>query len=70
VLLAEAQWTGMYQRIAVEGNLAARLGVLRVTPRLRLGWATDYHFSSDSPSAGTTAFRDTIWESVAAIARP
>ena len=31
--------------------------------------ATDYRCSSGSPSAGTTAFRATIWESVAAIAR-
>jgi NTE family protein len=52
VLLAEAQWTGMYQRIAVEGNLAARLGVIRVTPRLRLGWGNGLPLQLGFPLGG------------------
>jgi len=52
VLLAEGQWTGMYQRIAVEGKLAARLGVVRVTPRLRLGWGNGLPLQLGFPLGG------------------
>ena len=56
VLLAEGQWTGMYQRIAVEGTLAARLGVVRVTPRLRLGWGDGLPLQLGFPLGGDDGF--------------
>jgi NTE family protein len=56
VLLAEGQWTGMYQRIAVEGSLAARLGVVRMTPRLRLGWGDGLPLQLGFPLGGDDGF--------------
>jgi NTE family protein len=56
VLRAEAQWTGMYQRVAFEGALAARLGVVRLTPRLRLGWGDGLPLQLGFPLGGDNGF--------------
>lgn len=56
VLWAETQWTGMYQRVAFEGTLAARLGVVRLTPRLRLGWGDGLPLQLGFPLGGDDGF--------------
>jgi NTE family protein len=56
VLRAEAQWTGMYQRVAFEGTLTARLGVVRLTPRLRLGWGNGLPLQLGFPLGGDDGF--------------
>ena len=38
VVSAELLWTGIYHRAAFDGTLVTRAGVVRVLPRLRLGW--------------------------------
>ncbi|HKT60181.1 MAG TPA: patatin-like phospholipase family protein [Gemmatimonadales bacterium] len=56
VLRAEAQWTGMYQRLAFEGTTVARLGVVRLTPRLRLGWGDGLPLQLAFPLGGDDGF--------------
>jgi predicted acylesterase/phospholipase RssA len=56
VLQAEAEWTGMYQRVAFEGSVAARLGVIRVIPRLRLGWGDGLPLQLGFPLGGDDGF--------------
>jgi len=56
VLRAEAQWTGMYQRLAFEGTAGARLGVVRLTPRLRLGWGDGLPLQLGFPLGGDDGF--------------
>lgn len=56
VLRAEAQWTGMYQRLAFEGTAEARMGVVRVTPRLRLGWGDGLPLQLGFPLGGDDGF--------------
>ena len=56
VLRAEAQWTGMYQRLAFEGTAAARVGVVRLTPRLRLGWGDGLPLQLGFPLGGDDGF--------------
>jgi NTE family protein len=52
VLQAEANWTGIYRRVAVEGSAQARLGVVRVTPRVRLGWGEGLPIQLGFPLGG------------------
>ena len=52
VLLAEANWSGMYRRAALEGTTQARLGVVRVAPRLRLGWGEGLPIQLGFPLGG------------------
>jgi NTE family protein len=56
VLRAEAQWTGMYQRLAFEGTAEKRLGVVRVAPRLRLGWGDGLPLQLGFPLGGDDGF--------------
>jgi predicted acylesterase/phospholipase RssA len=52
VLQAEALWTGLYRRVAFEGTFLARLGVVRVTPRLRVGWGEHLPLQAKFPLGG------------------
>jgi NTE family protein len=56
VLQAEAQWAGMYQRAALEGSATARLGTVRLTPRLRLGWGDGLPLQLGFPLGGDDGF--------------
>ena len=56
VLRAELQWTGMYQRAALEGVAAARLGIVRVSPRIRLGWGDGLPLQLGFPLGGDEGF--------------
>jgi hypothetical protein len=56
VLQAEAEWTGMYQRVAFEGSVAARFGVIRLIPRLRLGWGDGLPLQLGFPLGGDDGF--------------
>jgi NTE family protein len=55
-LLAEAVWTGLYQRAALEGELQTRLGTVRFIPRLRLGWGDELPLQLGFPLGGTDGF--------------
>ena len=52
VLQAELLWTGRYQRAAVEGTFLARLGVVRIMPRFRVGWGEDVPLQAKFPLGG------------------
>jgi NTE family protein len=52
VLQAELLWTGRYQRAAVEGTFLARLGVVRMIPRVRVGWGEDLPLQAEFPLGG------------------
>ena len=56
VLQAELAWTGMYQRAALEGTVTTRVGVVRVTPRLRLGWGEGLPLQLGFPLGGDDGF--------------
>lgn len=56
VLQAELEWMGMYQRAAFEGTLSARLGVVRVSPRVRLGWGASLPLQLGFPLGGDDGF--------------
>ena len=56
VLLAEAQWTGMYQRIAFDGTLTSKVGVVRILPRLQLGWGDGLPLQLGFPLGGDDGF--------------
>ena len=56
VLRAEAQWTGMYQRLAFEASTGSRWGVVRLTPRLRLGWGDGLPLQLGFPLGGEDGF--------------
>jgi NTE family protein len=56
VLLAELQWTGMYRRAAFEGTAATRFGIVRVVPRLRLGWGDGLPLQRGFPLGGDDGF--------------
>ena len=38
IFLAEAEWTGVYRRLALEGTATSKLGVVHILPRIQLGW--------------------------------
>jgi predicted acylesterase/phospholipase RssA len=53
---AEATWSGVYQRVALEAETTTRLGVVRVTPRLRLGWGDGLPLNLRFPLGGDEGF--------------
>jgi predicted acylesterase/phospholipase RssA len=56
VFQTELLWTGIYQRAALEGQLEGRLGVVRVLPRVRLGWGDDLPLQAGFPLGGDDGF--------------
>ncbi|HEU5041866.1 MAG TPA: patatin-like phospholipase family protein [Gemmatimonadales bacterium] len=56
VLSAEAIWTALYQRAALEAEVQARMGTLRLIPRLRLGWGDDLPLQLGFPLGGADGF--------------
>jgi hypothetical protein len=56
VLRAELEWTGLYQRAALEAVLQSRLGVVRLSPRLRLGWGDALPLQLGFPLGGDDGF--------------
>jgi hypothetical protein len=56
VFQTELLWTGVYQRAALETQLEGRLGVVRVLPRLRLGWGDDLPLQAGFPLGGDDGF--------------
>jgi hypothetical protein len=56
VVQAELLWTGIYTRLAFEGQLLTRLGVVRFTPRLRLGWGRHLPLQAGFPLGGDDGF--------------
>jgi NTE family protein len=56
VLLAEAAWTGIYRRAAFEGTLQGRVGVVRIAPRVRLGWGEGLPLQLGFPLGGDEGF--------------
>jgi len=56
VLQAEVQWTGAYQRAAFEGLAATRFGLVRMTPRIRLGWGSGLPLQLGFPLGGDDGF--------------
>ena len=46
----------MYQQLAFEGSLVTRLGVVRLTPRLRLGWGNGLPLQLGFPLGGDDGF--------------
>jgi NTE family protein len=53
---AEVTWTGVYQRAALEAQTTARLGVVRLIPRLRLGWGDGLPLHLEFPLGGDEGF--------------
>jgi NTE family protein len=53
---AEITWTGVYQRAALEAEPSVRLGVVRLVPRLRLGWGEDLPIHLQFPLGGEDGF--------------
>lgn len=56
VVLGDIEWTGVYSRAAVQAEMAARLGAVRVHPRLRLGWGEDLPLQITFPLGGDDGF--------------
>jgi predicted acylesterase/phospholipase RssA len=56
VLLAEASWTGMYRRVAFDGMVAGRIGLVRLTSRLQLGWGSGLPLQLGFPLGGDDGF--------------
>jgi NTE family protein len=53
---ADLTWTGVYRRAALEAETSARLGVVRLTPRLRLGWGDGLPIHLAFPLGGDDGF--------------
>jgi predicted acylesterase/phospholipase RssA len=53
---AELAWTGIYRRAALDGTVTARLGVVRVSPRLLLGWGEGLPLQLGFPLGGDDGF--------------
>jgi NTE family protein len=53
---AEVTWTGVYRRAALEAETTARLGVVRLTPRVRLGWGDGLPLNLAFPLGGDNGF--------------
>jgi predicted acylesterase/phospholipase RssA len=53
---ASLLWTGSYQRVALTGDANARLGPLRMRPRLRFGWGKDLPLQSTFQLGGEDGF--------------
>jgi NTE family protein len=56
VVKAEGVWTGVYRRAALEGELIIRSGVVRMTPRVRLGWGEELPLQASFPLGGDEGF--------------
>ena len=56
VVAAELAWTGLYRRVSFEGEAQARLGRVRLTPRLRLGWGDELPIQLGFPLGGDDGF--------------
>lgn len=56
VFQTELRWMGIYRRAALETQLEGRLGVVRVLPRLRLGWGDDLPLQAGFPLGGDDGF--------------
>jgi NTE family protein len=56
VVLVEGIWTGVYRRMAIEGETALNLGAVRVTPRVRLGWGEGLPLQSSFYLGGDDGF--------------
>jgi NTE family protein len=56
VFRAEGLWTGVYRRAALESELIIRTGVMRVIPRVRLGWGEDLPLQASFPLGGDEGF--------------
>ena len=52
----EITWTGVYQRAALEAEPSVRLGVVRLVPRVRLGWGEDLPIQLQFPLGGDEGF--------------
>src|SRR5262249_14482287 len=48
--------TGVYSRVAFEGELLGKIGPTRLVPRIRLGWGEDLPLQSTFPLGGTDGF--------------
>ena len=55
-LLAEFTGAGIYQRAALEGQIGAKLGPVRVLPRLRVGWGRRLPLQIGFPLGGDDGF--------------
>ena len=53
---ASVLWTGSYQRVALTGDVSARMGPLRLRPRLRFGWGEDLPLQSTFQLGGEDGF--------------
>jgi len=56
VVRAEAVWSGIYSRASLNAEVLARFGVVRFTPRLRLGWGEDLPLQDAFPLGGKEGF--------------
>jgi predicted acylesterase/phospholipase RssA len=56
VFQAEGLWSGVYRRAALDGEVIIRSGVVRVTPRIRLGWGDGLPLQTSFPLGGDDGF--------------
>lgn len=56
VVSAEGVWTGLYRRAALQAEVQTRLGTVRLTPRLRLGWGDELPLQLGFPLGGDDGF--------------
>jgi len=52
LLLVEAEWTGMYQRATFDGTFSSKVGLVRILPRLLLGWGDGIPLQLGFPLGG------------------
>jgi hypothetical protein len=56
VVWLEGVWAGLYRRAALQAEVQARLGTVRLTPRLRLGWGETLPLQLGFPLGGDDGF--------------
>ena len=56
VVRAEAIWSGVYRRAQIDAELFGRLGAVRFTPRVRLGWGEGLPVQLAFPLGGDKGF--------------
>jgi predicted acylesterase/phospholipase RssA len=56
VVRAEAVWTGVYQRARLDTELFGQIGIVRLTPRLLLGWGDGLPLQLGFPLGGEDGF--------------
>jgi NTE family protein len=56
VAAGELLFTGVYSRVAFEGEVLSKIGPTRLIPRIRLGWGEDLPLQSTFPLGGTDGF--------------